>query len=107
MARPHTITIRTRSLQLAALLAANACAFWFLVTPASSQQVIRPGDLRARGEYTMVAGKTSSGGSTDTVYIVDSANQEVVALRWDQTKKILNGVGYRSIQADARGARGR
>lgn len=102
-----TITIRTRTLQVGALLAANAVAIAFLAAPASSQQVVRPGDLRARGEYTMVAGRTNQGGSVDTVYIVDSANQEVVAVKWDQTKKTLGGVGYRSISADARGARGR
>lgn len=101
------VTIRTRTLQVGALVAANVVAFAFLAAPASSQQVIRPGDLRARGDYTMVAGRTTQGGSVDTVYIVDSANQEVVAVKWDQTKKTLSGVGYRSITADARGARGR
>jgi hypothetical protein len=61
---------------------------------------------RARGDYTMVAGKTIAGGPA-AVYIVDSANQEVVALRWDQSKQEMVGLGYRNLQTDARAVPGR
>jgi hypothetical protein len=54
----------------------------------------------------MVAGKTISGGPA-AVYIVDSANQELVALKWDQAKQQMVGTGYRSLQGDARAIPGR
>ena len=58
---------------------------------------------RARGEYTMVSGKTTAGGPS-AVYIIDSSNQEMVALRWDQGKQSLMGLGYRNISGDGRTA---
>jgi hypothetical protein len=58
---------------------------------------------RARGEYTMVAGRTNAGGPA-AVYIVDSANQEMVVLRWDQSKHSMVGLGYRNILGDGRAA---
>jgi hypothetical protein len=56
---------------------------------------------RARGEYTMIAGRTNAGGPA-AVYIVDSANHEVVALRWDSSKNAMIGLGYRNILGDGR-----
>jgi len=61
---------------------------------------------RARGEYTMVAGRTNLGGPA-AVYIVDGTNQEMVALRWDQSKQVLVGVGYRNLAGDNRTQTGR
>ena len=57
--------------------------------------------VRARGEYTMVAGRTTGAGPA-AVYIVDAANQEMVALRWDQSKQSLIGLGYRNLAGDGR-----
>lgn len=98
-----------RAMHVLALVCANALALWMLVSPGVSeaQPAVRPADARARGDYTMVAGRTSQGGTQQVVYVVDSANQEVVALRWDQTKRLFTGVGYRSLGGDARGLRGR
>lgn len=62
--------------------------------------------VRVHGEYTMVAGLTTSGGS-HVVYVLDSANQELVALRWDQSKSAMAGVGYRNLAADAQAQPGR
>jgi hypothetical protein len=59
--------------------------------------------VRARGEYTMVAGRTNAGGPA-AVYIVDAANQEMVVLRWDQSKHSMIGLGYRNILGDGRAA---
>src|ERR1044071_9237884 len=85
----------------AGLLAVLALLTW---GPAAIGQN-QPG-ARARGDYTMVAGKTIAGGPA-AVYIVDSANQELVALRWDQAKQQMVGMGYRNLQGDARAVPGR
>ncbi len=61
---------------------------------------------RARGEYTMVAGKTNAG-SVESIYIIDAANQELVALKWDQSRQHLAGLGYRSLDADSKALPGR
>ena len=74
-----------------------------LSAPATAQQ---GGPVRARGEYTMVAGKTVSG-SNSAVYILDAANREMVAVRWDQGRKSLSGIGYRNLDADSKAQPGR
>lgn len=95
-----------RPLVIANALAAAAVVGVFVARHADAQESIRAADVRARGDYTMVAGK-SNVGPNSTVYVVDSANQEAVALRWDATKQTMIGAGYRSIQTDSRAARGR
>ncbi len=99
--RPHV-----RSLLIANALVAAAVVGVFLARHAGAQDSIRAADVRARGDYTMVAGKSNSGPSS-IVYVIDSANQEAVALRWDATKQAMVGSGYRNIQTDSRAARGR
>jgi hypothetical protein len=59
----------------------------------------QPAFSRARGVYTMVSGRTMSGGPA-AVYIIDSSNQEMVGLRWDQGKQSLMGLGYRNFAGD-------
>lgn len=61
---------------------------------------------RARGDYTMVAGEVSFGNSS-AVWIVDSANQELVAVRWNEGKKNFDGIGYANLQEDAKERPGR
>lgn len=55
---------------------------------------------RPRGEYTMVSGK-SVAGSKDIIYIVDVTSREMIALRWENSRKSLVGVGYRSLDVDS------
>ncbi len=55
---------------------------------------------RARGEYTMLAGRPN-GQASDAIFIVDASNQEVVALKWDSAKK-LTILGYRNLETDAK-----
>jgi len=69
-------------------------------TPAGAQA---PGATRARGDYTMVAGEISAGSNAVT-YVVDSANQEVLVLRWDQSRAQFETLGYRDLAADAAAA---
>jgi len=56
--------------------------------------------LRPRGDYTMVAGRVN-GAHSGVVYIVDTANQELIALTYDHNEKRVEGVGYRNLAADA------
>ncbi|MCC6660752.1 MAG: hypothetical protein IT437_07690 [Phycisphaerales bacterium] len=55
---------------------------------------------RAGGDYTMVSGRVQ-GGSGNVVYIVDAANQEMIAVRWNRSTKSLDGLAYRDLAADA------
>jgi hypothetical protein len=73
---------------------------------AGSLALAQPGAPRARGDYTMVAGKTTTG-SRDAVYVLDTTNREMVAIRWDNTKRTFQGIGYRRFDADAAAAGGR
>ena len=59
-----------------------------------------------RGDYTMESGRIQ-GGNTNAVYIVDAANQEFVAVRWNNSGKALDGIGYRNLQADTLAVPGR
>ena len=54
---------------------------------------------RASGQYTCVGGATV-GGYTNTVYVLDSANRELVALKWNDGTKQFEGVGYRDLDRD-------
>jgi len=76
------------------------------VVGASRMVGAQVGADRARGEYTMVSGRTNSGGA-HAVYILDSVNQEMIALRWDQSKQTMSGIGYRSLVQDGQSNPGR
>lgn len=66
----------------------------------------QPGNTRARGDYTMVAGEVNFGNSS-AVWIVDSANQEIVAIRWDEGRRNFEGIGYRNLGDDVNAQPGR
>lgn len=67
----------------------------------SSSSRAQPSQPRARGTYTIVAGETS-GQSAATLYILDSTNQELVAIEYQQSRDNLKLVGYRNLAEDAR-----
>lgn len=73
-------------------------AVW--AVPARGVQGDQP-TTRARGQYTMVAGELRSGGEASAIYIIDSINQEMIAVRWNQSRDQLDGLDYRSLQMDA------
>ncbi len=54
---------------------------------------------RARGEYTMVGGDVS-GSTANALHIVDAANREIITLLWDNSRRRLQGVGYRDLVLD-------
>jgi hypothetical protein len=90
-----------RPLSLRGLLALNAAllAVLALVTFAPGNHAGAQA-ARGRGEYTMVAGGVP-GIDSAGIYIVDVANQEMVIMAYDQQKKTLDGIGYRSLAGDA------
>jgi len=54
---------------------------------------------RVRGDYTMVAGGVN-GAMSGVVYVVDTANQELMAVTFDPNQKSLMGIGYRNLGGD-------
>jgi len=55
---------------------------------------------RSRGQYTMVNAK-AQGISESCLYVVDSANQELLVVRWDRSRQQIKGIGYRDLVADS------
>jgi hypothetical protein len=56
--------------------------------------------VRGRGDYTMVGGKIQ-GGSGNAIYVLDGANQQLIAVRWNDSRKTLEGLDYRDLAQDA------
>jgi len=61
----------------------------------------QPTSSRARGDYSMVAGEIS-GGRPFVTYIFDASNNEMVAVRWNSSRNLLDGIGYRDLEADSK-----
>lgn len=55
---------------------------------------------RARGEYSMVGGDIT-GGSPNAVYIIDANNSEMIAVRYNNSRRSIEGIGYRDLSADS------
>lgn len=55
---------------------------------------------RPRGEYTVVSGRYQ-GGTNNAIYVLDSANQELMALSWDKSRNELEVIGHRKLNDDA------
>ena len=92
-----------------ALIVVNAALLLLLgaVTLAPTSQAQRgTGGSRARGEYTMVACQIT-GSSAHVVYVVDSSNQDMVVVRWNESTKSLDSIGYRDLKEDAQASPGR
>lgn len=94
-----------------ALLAVNGAlvivlAGMALVAPAGAQPGTPPTPARARGDYTLVSGKTTTG-NANAIYILDAINQEMVGVRWDAARKSFVTVGYRNLDADSKAQPGR
>lgn len=90
-----------------ALLILNAGLAVVLAAVALAPRADAQRAARARGDYTMVSGRTQGGSSNHAVYIIDASNQEVVALRWNDNTRGLEGLGYRDLAADAQANPGR
>lgn len=94
---------RTRPLIALNLVLLGLVAAVSVARHAGAEEAPQP--TRARGVYTMVSGSIQ-GGSHDVVYVLDTANQEMIALGWDNSKGVLGVIGYRNLVADSQNARG-
>lgn len=66
-------------------------------------------DERLRGDYVVVGGDIPFG-NANAIYILDTANQEMVAIRWNPGAGAagrLEPIGYRDLRADAESRTGR
>ena len=77
-----------------ALLVLNAAlvGVLLLVSVPSGADAQQAG-ARGRGDYTMVSGRVQ-GSSEDAVWIVDAANEEIMALRWDISRENVQFIGF-------------
>jgi hypothetical protein len=97
------MSTRRRWLIAANLGLAGAIGVSALAVPAMGVQPT----TRARGKYSLVAGQIQGGGSASAIYIIDSINEEIVAVRWNQSRNELDGIDYRDLKADAQQEVGR
>ena len=96
-----------RSRQLRGLLALNLVLLAVLATvslgPAAFAQNGR--EARPSGDYSMVTGQ-AQGITENVVYIVDGLNRDLLAIKWDRSRKGWEGLGYANLVEDGqRGAR--
>jgi hypothetical protein len=63
-----------------------------------------PSISRAAGDYAFVGGEVS-GLDTNAVYVLDAVNEELIVLRWDQSRKQLDTPDgwYRNLRLDTSG----
>lgn len=102
--RPATRSSFSRALvALNLALAAGLTALTLAPSPQASAQPGAQPAARPRGDYAMVSGKSSGIGNYNAVFIVDSTNQELVALKWDNSRTQFDGLGFRSLNADREG----
>lgn len=93
--------------RLSALLALNAALAALALAGLYAPRAWAQSPPRARGNYLMVSGH-ASGVSGNVIYIVDSVNQELVALRYLRAPGRLEPLGYRNLASDsAQGAQSR
>jgi len=87
---------RNRCLGLIALNAALAATLAAVTLGASATAQ----SARTRGDYLMVGGRVN-GVDGAAVFVIDSSNQEMIAVSLNNTSKKLDGVGYRNLASDA------
>lgn len=98
MHEPVTLGARRRN-TLPGLLLLNGLLLGLLAAVTFGPNATAQG-ARGRGEYTMVSGG-ANGTDAGIIYIVDVANQEMVAMAYNNNTKVLDGVGYRNLATDA------
>lgn len=67
---------------------------------AGAQQQQGASSTRGRGNYTMVAGQVQ-GSAEDAVWIVDAANEEIMAMRWDISRQDVQFMGFSPFSASS------
>jgi hypothetical protein len=71
-----------------------------LVTIVPAQPLSPAAQGRPRGQYVMLPAK-QLGNPIGIVYVLDSVNEELMALRWDRASQRLEVVGFRDMINDA------
>ena len=95
----ETVNVGRRAASnLRSLLAINAALLGLLALVSLAPAVGAQG--RGRGDYTMVGGG-ANGTNSAVVYIIDAANQEMLAATFNTNTRRLDGVGYRNLAQDA------
>src|SRR5262249_13446409 len=93
---------RLIGLNLALLLVLGAVSWSNGQTSGTQPGATAPHAGRAGGEYAFVGGKVQGmQGNGHAVYILDAANREVAAIRWDRSRKIFEAIGLRRLADDA------
>ncbi len=93
-----------RLLALNALLALGVVMLAAL--PRAGAQPAASSPARSRGTYTMLASK-SNNGPLPLIHVIDATNQEMVTLKWDQSRSQFIGTSYRDLRLDAETQPGR
>ncbi|MFT5424145.1 MAG: hypothetical protein ACI89L_001938 [Phycisphaerales bacterium] len=57
---------------------------------------------RAPGEYAVIGGEMP-GSNNNTIFVIDAANREMIALEWNESTRKLDGVGFRNLATDVQG----
>lgn len=60
------------------------------------------GAARAPGEYAVIGGDMP-GSNNNTVFVIDAANREMIALEWNDSTRSLVGIGFRDLATDVQG----
>lgn len=83
------------------LIALNAILLGLLaivtLAPGAEAQTKRK---RPVGQYAIVDGRIQ-GSAEAAIYVYDTSNQEMLALRWNSSRKVLQVLGHRDLAADA------
>lgn len=85
--------------RVAGLVASGAGTLVDSALGSSAEAQPRAGQARARGTYTLLGGDITAG-SENAVYVIDSGNAEMIAVRLVNQNK-LEGLGYRDLDEDA------
>lgn len=97
---------KNASRPLIALNAALAAGLAALVWASADSGAQPSAPTRVRGQYTLISGRAATG-NANAIYVLDAANSELLAMRWDSGKNAFTNMSLRDIDADRRAEPGR
>ena len=97
---PKSGTSRPNNNAVRVLVAVNAALVLVLgAVTLSPDATAQANQARPAGKYMLVGGQPISGNS-NVAYVIDTVNAEMVAVKWNQGRRLLEGVGFRDFDAD-------